>query len=76
MQIEPFRIEHYFAKHEFSARYLLASSDAESRSIEEILDLGPGSLERLLKHWCGYTESPGAPSLRATVGKDQQIEPN
>ena len=76
MQIKPFRIEHYFAKHEFSARYLLASSDAESRSIQEVLDLEPGSHERFLKH-CGYTESPGAPSLRATVaGIYQQIEPN
>jgi aspartate/methionine/tyrosine aminotransferase len=77
MQIKPFRIEHYFAKHEFSARYLLASSDAESRSIQEVLDLEPGSHERFLKHWCGYTESPGAPSLRAIVaGIYQQIEPN
>ena len=67
MQINPFRIEHYFAKHEFSARYLLASSDAESRTIQEVLDLEPGASERFLRHWCGYTESPGAPSLRSTI---------
>jgi len=67
MQTKPFRIEHYFARHEFSARYLLASSDAESRTIQEVLDLEPGAHERLLQHWCGYTESPGAPSLRAAV---------
>ena len=46
MQIKPFRIEHYFAKHEFSARYLSASSDAESRSIQEVLDLGATLLEK------------------------------
>lgn len=67
MQIPPFRIEHYFSIHEFSAKYLLASSDAESRTIQEVLDLEPGANERLLRHWCGYTESPGAPSLRAVV---------
>ena len=67
MEIKPFRIEHYFAKHEFSARYLLASSDAESRTIQEVLDLEPGSGERLLRQWCGYTESPGAPSLRGVI---------
>lgn len=67
MQVKPFRIEHYFARHEFSARYLLSSSDAESRTIQEVLDLEPGSHERLLRHWCGYTESPGAPWLRETI---------
>ncbi|HTM39953.1 MAG TPA: aminotransferase class I/II-fold pyridoxal phosphate-dependent enzyme [Terriglobales bacterium] len=67
MQVSPFRIEHYFSKHEFSARYLLSSSDAESRTIQEVLDLEPGSHQRLLRHWCGYTESPGAPWLRATI---------
>jgi len=67
MQVNPFRIEHYFSKHEFSARFLLSSSDAESRTIQEVLDLEPGSHERLLRHWCGYTESPGAPWLRATI---------
>src|SRR2546430_4285773 len=25
------------------------------------------SHERLLKHWCGYTESPGAPALREVI---------
>jgi len=67
MRMKPFRIEQYFAKHEFSAKYLLSSSDAESRTIQDVLDLEPGSHERLLQHWCGYTESPGAPWLRSTV---------
>jgi aspartate/methionine/tyrosine aminotransferase len=67
MQIAPFRIEEYFGKHEFTAKYLLSSSDAESRSIEDLLALEAGSREKLLKHWCGYTESPGAPWLRETI---------
>src|SRR6266852_4445972 len=67
MQIKPFRIERYFGKYEFTARYLLSSSDAESRTIKELLDLEPGAHERLLEHWCGYTESPGAPWLREAI---------
>jgi len=67
MQIKPFRIEQYFGKYEFTARYLLSSSDCESRTIKELLDLEPGAHERFLEHWCGYTESPGAPELREAL---------
>jgi aspartate/methionine/tyrosine aminotransferase len=75
MQIKPFRIEHYFGKYEFTAKYLLSNSDAESRTIQELLDLEPGSHDRLLQHWCGYTESPGAPWLReAIAGIYKQIK--
>jgi aspartate/methionine/tyrosine aminotransferase len=75
MQIKPFRIEHYFGKYEFTAKYLLSSSDAESRTIQELLDLEPGAAERFHEHWCGYTESPGAPSLRkAIAGIYKQIK--
>ena len=80
MQITPFRIEEYMGKHEFSARYLLSSSDAESVTIEEILSLEPGAHDAFLKHWCGYTESPGAPWLREvlaaiykTINADQLV---
>src|SRR5213593_488595 len=76
MQINPFRIEQYFGKYEFTAKYLLSSSDAESRTIKELLDLEPGALERLLEHWCGYTESPGAPWLREAIAAIyKQIQP-
>ncbi len=67
MQIKPFRIEEYFGKYEFTAKYLLSSSDAESRTIKELLDLEPDAHERFLEHWCGYTESPGAPWLREVI---------
>jgi aspartate/methionine/tyrosine aminotransferase len=76
MQIKPFRIEEYFGKYEFTAKYLLSSSDAESRTIRELLDLEPGARERFLAHWCGYTESPGAPWLREVIaGIHKGIEP-
>lgn len=67
MQIAPFRIEEYFGKYEFRAKYLLSSSDCESQTIEEVLALESGAHDRFLKHWCGYTESPGAPWLRETI---------
>ena len=67
MQIAPFRIEEYFAKYEFTAKYLLSSSDAESRTIADLLSLEPSAHDAFLKHWCGYTEAPGAPWLRETL---------
>jgi aspartate/methionine/tyrosine aminotransferase len=77
MHIKPFRIEQYFGKYEFTAKYLLSSSDAESRTIQELLDLEPVSHERFLKQRCGYTESPGAPVLREVIsGMYQGIGPD
>ena len=67
MQLKPFRIEQYYAKHEFTAPYMLSSSDCESRAIGELLALEPDARERLLAERCGYTESPGAPYLRQAI---------
>jgi aspartate/methionine/tyrosine aminotransferase len=67
MQITPFRIEEYMGKYEFSAKYLLSSSDAESQTVQELLALEPGAHDDFLKLWCGYTESPGAPWLREVL---------
>ena len=67
MLLQPFRIEQFFAKYEFKAKYLLSSSDAESRTIQELLDLEADARERFLQLWCGYTESPGAPYLREAI---------
>ena len=41
MDVKPFRIERYYARHEFTTRYMLSSSDCESRTIEELLGLSP-----------------------------------
>ncbi len=77
MQITPFRIEEYMGKYEFAAKYLLSSSDAESQTIEELLALEPGAHDAFLKHWCGYTESPGAPWLREVLATIYtQIKPD
>lgn len=77
MDVKPFRIERYYARYEFSTRYMLSSSDCESRTIASLLELEPDAHARLLGTWCGYTESPGAPELReAIAGLYERIDPD
>lgn len=64
MQPNPFKLERYFARHEFTARHLLCSSDPESMSIGDLLAHEPNALDGLRETWLGYTEYPGAPALR------------
>src|SRR5947199_10865737 len=49
IQMQPFRIEQYFGKYEFTANYLLSSSDADPRTVHVPLDLEPESQDRLLR---------------------------
>jgi aspartate/methionine/tyrosine aminotransferase len=67
--LSPFKLERYFARYEFSARYLLCSSDCESLAVQDLLALEPEADEGLSKHWLGYTESLGAPSLRHEISR-------
>lgn len=67
MQVKPFRIERYYARYEFETRYMLSSSDCESRAIGELLELEPDAHARMLETRCGYTESAGAPELREAI---------
>ena len=63
-----FKLETYLARWEFSARYHMTASDAESLSVRELLALGgDAALETLLDLRLSYTESYGAPDLRATI---------
>jgi len=39
MEIRPFALERYFAEHEFSAEFLLCSSDVEAYGLRELLAL-------------------------------------
>jgi aspartate/methionine/tyrosine aminotransferase len=67
VDLSPFRIERFYARYEHNTRYMLSSSDCESRTIAELLALEPDAHARLMECWCGYTESPGAPELRQAV---------
>ena len=65
MQIPPFTLERYFAKHEFSAKYLLSSSDCESLRLPELLAMASPEMHRTWYNLqLGYTESMGHPLLR------------
>ena len=68
MQIPPFELERYFARYEFSARYLLSSSDCEALSLEELLRMASDQTRRLWEALkLGYTESTGHPRLRESI---------
>jgi len=67
-----FKLERYFAQYEFTAKYLLSSSDCESMSISDLLAYSSGSLDELQKVWLGYTESKGHPVLRTQIARTYQ----
>jgi aspartate/methionine/tyrosine aminotransferase len=67
VELSPFRIERFYARYEHTTRFMLSSSDCESRTVSEVLDLEPGAHERLLGTWCGYTEPLGDPALREAI---------
>ncbi len=69
MQLPPFKLERYFAQYEFSVKHLLCSSDCESMPVADLLALEPGAEDGLRRLWLGYTESLGAPSLRAEISR-------
>ncbi|MDD2294223.1 MAG: aminotransferase class I/II-fold pyridoxal phosphate-dependent enzyme [Bacteroidales bacterium] len=68
MKISDFKLERYFARHEFSAKYLLSSSDCDGVSMEYVLSCAD---ERELALWnnlkLGYTESSGSLVLRERI---------
>lgn len=70
MQIIPFSLERYFVKHEFSARYLLSSSDCDGWLQSDILGLADSETRKLWEELrLGYTESQGLPLLRREISK-------
>ncbi|HEY8210082.1 MAG TPA: aminotransferase class I/II-fold pyridoxal phosphate-dependent enzyme [Myxococcaceae bacterium] len=68
MKPEPFPLERFFARWEFTATHLLGSSDVEGMRMDELLamaDAECAALWRDLK--LGYTESLGLPLLRKEI---------
>ena len=63
-----FRLETHFAKWEFSARFHMTASDAESMALPDLLamasDEDRAGFETM---WLGYTETFGAPDLREAI---------
>ena len=66
--MQPFKLERYFAKYEFSAPYLLSASDCESLRLDELLEMAGPEERRLWDELSlGYTESAGHPRLRQAI---------
>ncbi len=69
-KLPDFRLETHFAKWEFNARYHLTASDAESISLRDLLDMAtPEDRDGFENMWLGYTETFGAPELRAQIAE-------
>ena len=74
MRINDFKLERYFAQHEFTARYLLSSSDCDGYELNYLLE---NASEEELALWenlkLGYTESEGNPLLREAILQHYKI---
>jgi aspartate/methionine/tyrosine aminotransferase len=65
-----FALEVYFSKWEFAAKYNLAGSDGENMTLAELLELaGPEDRAAFESVSLGYTETFGAPALRAEIAQ-------
>ena len=63
-----FRLETYFSRWEFNARYHLTASDAQTMSLAELLALADDDgRERWETLTLGYTETYGLPALREEI---------
>ena len=75
MKIDDFKLERYFAKHEFTAKYLLSSSDCDGYEQSYVLQQA-SEKERAL--WeglkLGYTESEGSTLLRKAILQFYNLE--
>jgi aspartate/methionine/tyrosine aminotransferase len=71
MKIPDFKLERYFAQHEFTAKYLLSSSDCDGYELKYLLDLAS---KNEMDMWeglkLGYTESEGNSVLRESISKN------
>ena len=69
MRWPPFKLERFFAKHEFNVDYVLCASDCESMTVRSLLALEPGAADGFQGLWLGYTESTGSPELREEISR-------
>jgi aspartate/methionine/tyrosine aminotransferase len=68
MNVEDFKVERYFAKYEFSAKYLLSSSDCDGYGMNYVLNLAsPTEKEQWDNLKLGYTETVGSEKLRQAI---------
>lgn len=65
-----FGLEVFFSKWEFSAKHHMTASDLESMTVAQLLSLSGSEHKADLENlWLGYTETWGAPDLRAEIAR-------
>ena len=65
-----FRLEVFFSRWEFTAPYNMTASDMESMAVQDLLGLAtPEMRDAFDALWLGYTETWGAPALRAEIAR-------
>lgn len=68
--LPPFALERFFAKWEFVATHSLCSSDVEGYAMRDLLALADEEARAMWESLSlGYTETQGAPALRAEIAK-------
>jgi len=73
MKLKPFKLERYFAKYEFSVKYLLCSSDCDGLVQSELLGMADGETKQMWDELTlGYTESLGHILLRNEIASMYQ----
>ncbi len=66
--MRPFALERFFAKYEFTARFLLSASDCESLRLDEVLGMADEETRALWENLrLSYTDSQGHPLLRREI---------
>lgn len=68
--IPAFKLERYFARWEFEARYLMCSSDVEGYAMRDLLALADDETSAMWRGLSlGYTETSGHPLLRQEIAR-------
>lgn len=70
MHLTDFKLERYFAKYEFTTKYLLSSSDCDGYPLQYVLDCATPAERRMYDEIkLGYTDSPGSLFLREAIAR-------
>ena len=70
MRLNTFSLEDFYGQHEFKTKYMLSSSDAQSWSLNEILQMATPEEHNLWNNQgFGYTEIKGLPALREVIAE-------
>ena len=78
INLPKFKLEHYFAKWEFTAKYHMCASDVQSMSIKQLLALANNEDKQNWENLhLGYTETFGSPELRQNICNTyQDLQPD